>query len=168
TWITVMNPTTIIVTVPAHSVGNADVTVTTTVGTGTLVNGYTYLGASLETTTTVSASPNPSVEGQNVEITATVAGPDYGRGIGAPTGTVTFTGPGGLNQTVALDSSGAASLTSASLTTGTVTATYNGDSDFIGSTGTVGIVVNPTIKMPTTTSVSATPDHSVEGQSVEL
>src|SRR5690606_12039413 len=58
TWITVMNPTTIIVSVPAHSVGNADVTVTTTVGTGTLVNGYTYLGASLETTTTVSASPN--------------------------------------------------------------------------------------------------------------
>ncbi|MGI5447553.1 Ig-like domain-containing protein [Streptomyces sp. CA-243310] len=48
-----------------------------------------------------------------------------------PTGTVTFTGPGGLNETVTLDAGGTACLTTTALETGTVTATYNGDGCFL-------------------------------------
>ena len=116
------------------------------------------------TTTAVTAVPNPSVCGQSVTVCATVTTNAPGSGI--PTGTVTFTGPGGLNQTVALDATGKACLTSTSLATGTVTATYNGEGPcFAGSSGTVGVTVNPA---STTTAVTAVPNPSVCGQSVTV
>ncbi|OEV07833.1 Ig-like domain repeat protein, partial [Streptomyces nanshensis] len=77
-----------------------------------------------------------------VELCATVT--TDAPGSGTPTGMVTFTGPGGLNQTVPLDATGQACLTTDVLTTGTVTATYLGDGAcFLGSVGTAAVTVNP-------------------------
>ncbi|WP_285684411.1 Ig-like domain repeat protein [Actinoplanes sp. NBRC 103695] len=115
------------------------------------------------TTTTVVSAPEPSVTGESVEVCATVATTPPGSG--TPTGSVTFTGPGGLNQTVALDGAGEACITTTSLATGTVTATYGGDSVVTGSTGTASVTVNPA---DTSTAVTATPDPSVTSESVEI
>ncbi len=88
------------------------------------------------TTTALSASPNPSVYGQPVTFTATVAS---GTGSGTPTGSVTFMdgtttlNPGGTQ----LNSSGVASFTTSALAVGdhpAITAVYSGYSNFGGST----------------------------------
>ncbi|WP_181764987.1 Ig-like domain-containing protein [Streptomyces albidus (ex Kaewkla and Franco 2022)] len=163
-------------TVPLNGAGQACLT-TTSLATGTITavyNGDTCHNTSTgtvavtvnpaATTTVVTATPNPSVCGQSVELCAVVT--TNAPGSGVPTGTVTFTGPGGLNQTVALDVTGEACFTTTALTDGTVTATYNGESPcFAGSVGTVAVTVDPA---PTSTVVTATPNPSVCGQSVEL
>ena len=89
------------------------------------------------TTTTLSSSANPSVVGQPVTYTATVA--PVPPATGTPTGTVTFNDgasaiPGCAS--VALDSSGAATCTTSDLAAGThnITAIYSGDSTFAQST----------------------------------
>ena len=85
------------------------------------------------TTTTVTASPNPSIVGQNVTFKATVLSPTV-----VPVGTVTFTAGTLTLGTVNL-ANGKASLTTSALPAGTttVTATYNGTSNISGSGGTV-------------------------------
>ncbi|MFF2189451.1 Ig-like domain repeat protein, partial [Streptomyces sp. NPDC058155] len=114
-------------------------------------------------TTTVTATPATSVCGQSVTLCATVSITPPGSG--TPTGTVTFTGPGGLNQTVPLNASGQACITTTSLSSGTVTATYNGTNCAGGSSGSVAVTVN---EAATTTTVTATPATSVCGQSVTV
>ncbi|MFF7234469.1 hypothetical protein [Streptomyces sioyaensis] len=57
-----------------------------------------------------------------MQVCATVAA--LGPGSGTPTGPVTFTDSGGLNQTVTLDGTGQACLASSTLTPGTITAVY--------------------------------------------
>ncbi|MFD9153408.1 Ig-like domain repeat protein, partial [Streptomyces goshikiensis] len=114
-------------------------------------------------TTTVSVNPNPSVCGQTVTLCATVNA--VAPGSGTPTGTVTFTGPGGLNTTVPLDPDGTACITTTVLETGTVTVTYNGDSCFLPSTGTAPVTVN---QAASTTTLSVNPNPSVCGQTVTL
>ncbi|MCC0100743.1 Ig-like domain repeat protein, partial [Streptomyces flavotricini] len=84
-------------------------------------------------------------------------------GSGTPTGTVTFTGPGGLNVTLALDAGGTACVTTTTLETGTVTAVYNGDGCFSASTGTAPVTVN---QASSTVSVTVDPNPSVCGQTV--
>ena len=116
-----------------------------------------------DTTTVVTAGPEPSVCGQPVTLCATVTTEPPGTGV--PTGTVTFTGPGGFSQTAALDPTGQACVTTTTLTTGTVTAAYNGDSCTAPSTGTVEVTVNEAL---TNTDVAVTPDPSVCGQSVTV
>lgn len=136
----------------------------------------TVTPAAAQTVTTVTAAPNPSYAGQLVSITATVGIGNWIPGsnlppypvspnLGMPTGTVTFTGPGGLNETVTLNGVGQASLTTSTLETGTITAVYNGDSQYNGSTGTAQVTVNTP---ETTTTVTATPDPSFAGQSVTV
>jgi hypothetical protein len=151
--------------------------VTTMLQTGTITATYngdgSFFGSSTgtvavtvtpgESTTTLTALPNPSVFGQPVEIAATITA--NAPASGTPTGTVTFTGPGGLNQTVALDSSGRAALITATLTSGTVTATYNGDAGFNHSSGTITVTVNPGAS---TTTLTATPNPSVFGEAVTV
>ncbi|NBM21313.1 Ig-like domain-containing protein, partial [Streptomyces sp. GC420] len=75
------------------------------------------------TTTSVSSSPDPSVFGQPVLFTATVA--PVAPGAGTPTGTVTFTIDGDVVP-VLLDENSTATLTRAVLPAGTysVTADY--------------------------------------------
>ncbi|OEV14054.1 hypothetical protein AN220_29070, partial [Streptomyces nanshensis] len=108
------------------------------------------------TTTTVTATPSPSVCGESVTVCATVTADPPGSG--TPTGTVTFTGPGGLNQTVPLDATGEACFTTTSLSTGTITAVYNGSACNLPSTDTTAVTVNAAA---TTTAVTASPDPSV-------
>ncbi|MFI0904088.1 Ig-like domain-containing protein, partial [Streptomyces sioyaensis] len=105
------------------------------------------------TTTTVTSSPDPSLFGQPVTFTATVA--PVSPGAGTPTGTVTFVIAGGPTLTAPLVA-GTASVTTSSLSVGShaVTATYGGDGNFNGSSGTDSQLVN---KASTTTTVTSSP-----------
>ncbi|WP_181764591.1 Ig-like domain-containing protein [Streptomyces albidus (ex Kaewkla and Franco 2022)] len=117
------------------------------------------------TTTTVTSSPDPSVFGQPVTLSATVA--PVPPGTGTPTGTVTFTvsGSGGGTYTAPLNASGIAGVTIGALGPGThnVTASYGGDAGFAGSTGSDAHTVD---RAATSTSVVSSPDPSVFGQDV--
>ena len=104
------------------------------------------------TTTNPVSMTNPSSYGQSVMLTATVGAALPGSG--TPTGTVTF-----YDGAVALGSSalsnGTATVSVTTLTVGThsITATYSGDTNFTGSTsGALSQVVNPAA---TTTTVSS-------------
>ncbi|QIY59999.1 Ig-like domain repeat protein [Streptomyces sp. RPA4-5] len=118
------------------------------------------------TTTAVSTTPDPSVVGQSVTFSATVA--PVAPGAGTPTGTVTFVATDGVT-TVTLTgtlSGGTTSVTTNGLVTAgvyVVTATYSGDADFTGSTGADTQTVT---QASTTTALSSSPDPSVVGQPV--
>ena len=92
------------------------------------------------TTTSVSSSANPSLLGQNVTFTATVA--VMSPGSGTPTGTVTFAdgsttiGTGTLSQVGGVDQ---ATFSTSQLSVGpqTITASFGGDSNFKGSSGSL-------------------------------
>ena len=92
------------------------------------------------TTTKVSSSTNPSVAGQSVTFTATVA--VVAPGVGTPTGTVGWSSNTGCGTTAV--SAGKATCTTSSLPGGTdtVTANYNGDATHGTSNGSVSQVVN--------------------------
>src|SRR5437016_9650012 len=117
------------------------------------------------TSTTLNSTPNPSVFGQPVTLTATVA-PVVPDTI-APTGTVTFRdGPTTLGTVTLVN--GSASLVTAALTVGahSLTASYSGDLEFTASTSAVRTqTVNPG---PTATTLTTTPNPSVVGQAVTL
>jgi hypothetical protein len=119
-------------------------------------------GVPAGTTTTITSSMNPSVQGKSVAFTATVT-PQSGSG--TPTGTVTFE-----NGTTVL---GNVALTGGSATFGTITlpqgsdsitAVYGGSSTFSGSTSSP---LTQNVQAVTTTTVtSSSPNPSVYGQSV--
>jgi hypothetical protein len=90
------------------------------------------------TSTVVSSSANPSAFLQSVTFSATVT--TNAPGSGTPTGTVTFNdGKGFGSVTVAVNSSGVATFTTSKLTVGThsITASYNGDTNFTSSASPV-------------------------------
>ena len=89
------------------------------------------------TTTSVAASPSPATAGQAVTIVATIAP-------AAATGTVTFTDGGTMLGTATL-TNGSASLTTNALAEGahTLGVTYGGDGNFLGSSGSAALTVNP-------------------------
>ncbi|MEV7795892.1 Ig-like domain repeat protein [Streptomyces sp. NPDC087512] len=117
------------------------------------------------TTTSVTSAPDPSVVGQPVTLTATVA--PVTPGAGTPTGTVTFNFGDGTTPATATLTGGTATLTrpytSRSGGLITVTATYGGDTDFAGSSDSRSHTLN---RASTTTSVTSAPDPSVVGQPV--
>jgi len=115
-------------------------------------------------TTSIASSPNPSVYGQAVTLTAVVSS----GGSVIPTGTVTFmdSGVSSVLGTANLDSNGHGSYVVSTLTTGghSIVAVYGGDSNFTGSTS---LAVLQAVNMcPTTTSISSSLDPSNLGQSV--
>src|SRR2546427_1643446 len=116
------------------------------------------------TSTTLTSTPNPSVFGQAVTLSATVRGP-VGDPLG-PTGTVTFKDGATTLAAVALVNGNAAIVTSA-LTTGnhSLTAVYGGSANFLTSTSPA---VNQVVNSQTTTSLTAPPNPSVIGQAVTL
>ncbi len=128
---------------------NSGATYTMTSGAGTCSvianqSGNTNYSAAAQVTKSVTATPasasvnvgstlNPSSYGQAVSFTASVTG-------SSPTGTVQFTVDGGaFGSPVTLVSGSAASGSISTLTNGThtVSATYSGDSNNSGSTGTL-------------------------------
>lgn len=113
-----------------------------------------------DTSTVVSSSPNPSVPGQTVTFTATVSVAPPGTG--TPTGTVTFfdgTEPLGSSAL----SSGQAVLEISTLTLGghAITATYQGDDDFNGSTSAELIQTVQEISPPSAVIATANSASSV-------
>ncbi|MFI8437113.1 Ig-like domain repeat protein, partial [Streptomyces sp. NPDC079020] len=126
----------------------------------------THTVAQAATSTVVLASPDPSVFGQQLVVTATVA--PVAPGAGVPTGAVTFSVSGGETATVSLDAVGTAGFTTSTpVGTGdhTITAVYSGDIDFTTSTGTATQTVG---QASTTTAVTSSPDPSTFGEQVTL
>ena len=127
--------------------------------------GGTHTVNQASTTTTLADVPDPSVVGQSVTFTATVA--PVAPGAGTPTGTVVFDfGDGNVSGPIALVGGVASTTHTYTTTTGspfTLTATYGGDSNFSGSAGGGTHTVN---QASTTTTLTDVPDPSVVGQSV--
>ncbi|WP_148045050.1 beta strand repeat-containing protein [Nocardioides marmorisolisilvae] len=116
-------------------------------------------------TSTTLSQPVTIVHGQSTSFTATVARTNGSTG--TPTGTVQFKLDGNDYALVTLDGSGVATTSpDAGLSTGshTITAVYNGDSNFIGSTAAdKTLTIN---KASTTTSLTDAPSPTVSGQGV--
>ena len=132
-------------------------------GIGT--NAVTLTEVGCLTTTTVASSNNPSVLGQSVTYTATVAD----SGSGAPTGTITFLDGTSVLGTALLapSSNGVATITETYTTAigvHTIGAVYGGDINYISSTATA--LTQTIVQAATTTTVSALPNTSTLGQSV--
>jgi hypothetical protein len=145
-------------TAPVNPSGVATLTITTlAVGTYTLTAQYsgnaiflssnsaavsvTVSGQDGMTTTNLTASPNPVIAGQTLTLTAAVEG----TGSTVPGGTVNFMNGSVLLGTATLNSSGVATLTTASLAAETysLSAQYSGDANFLSSTSTaVSVTVN--------------------------
>ena len=112
----------------------------TTFGGGSAHGTVFKLTPLTSTTTVLTSTPNPSEVGQLVTLTATVSP-------AGPTGTVDFTSNGtGISGCSAVPlSSGMAVCTTSTLALGTdaIVATYSGDSNYSGSSGTLSQIVNP-------------------------
>jgi hypothetical protein len=118
----------------------------------------------LSTTATLASSVNPLVYGQSLTFTATVAA--VSPGAGTPTGTVAFKEGASLLGTGTLDASARATFSTSALAVGThsITAYYWGDPIFGPCTSApLTQTVNP---VSTTTTLTASPNPSVYGQSV--
>jgi hypothetical protein len=116
------------------------------------------------TTTTVALSVNPSVYGQAVTFTTTVTADSPGAG--TPTGTVTFKDGTIVLATGTLNASAVATFSTSALGVGnhSITAVYNGDLNFSGSTAAaLAEVVN---HASTTTRLTSSRNPSVYGQAV--
>ena len=85
------------------------------------------------TTTTLTSSPNPSVVGRPVVLTATVSSNTSASPV--PTGTVTFTNGAVTLGTATLDPSGKGTISTSTLPVGadSITAVYSGDNNFASS-----------------------------------
>ena len=125
---------------------------------------FTQVVDQAATTTTVSASPNPSVFGQSATFIATVAA--RAPGSGTPTGSVTFMdGTASLGSVSLANGTASFSASSLSVASHNITAVYAGDANYTGSTSASAVtqVVN---RANTATSLTAAPNESTFGQSV--
>src|SRR6185503_13215968 len=117
------------------------------------------------TTTSLASSPNPSVVGQSVALTATVA--VTSPGAGSPGGSVEFF-DGVTSLGTAPVSAGSALLNTSALAVGphSLTAVYSGNTSFSGSTSAAhGHTVN---QAATSTSLTSTPNPSTFGANATL
>lgn len=115
-------------------------------------------------TTALSLSASTSTVGQQITLTAKVAGPSGSTAI--PTGTVTFFSGSGTLGTGKLDATGTATYASSSFsaTTYTLTASYGGDNTYSTSSSTAQtLVVTPD---PTTTTLTISPAAASTGQTI--
>lgn len=114
------------------------------------------------TSLTVSASPNPSVVGQAVIVGVTVNAA-FG---GTPTGSVAISDSTGASCTATLSGgAGQCSLLPGKPGADTISASYAGDSNFIGSSNQLSEQVN---KANTTTSVTSSPNPSLLNQTITV
>jgi hypothetical protein len=143
-------------TIKASYPGDTSFKASTSAGVAQIVDKYT-------TSMALTSSLDPSTFGQSVTLTAVVtsAGPS------TPTGNVVFKNGTTNLATVALNSSGTATLTRSNLPAGTlsITATFNGDTQSAMSSANLSQVVNPAT---TTTALKSSRNPSTSGQSVTL
>ncbi len=121
------------------------------------------------TTTAVTSSVNPSVFGQPVTFTATVS--PVAPGTGTPTGTVSFFDGANPISCIAAGTlaSGVATCTTSSLPVAshTITTSYPGDANFIGSVGSLtGNNPEVVIRASTSTTVTSSQNPQTAGQAV--
>jgi uncharacterized repeat protein (TIGR03803 family) len=117
----------------------------------------------VSTTTVLTSAPNPSYQGENVTMTATVTAQNGS----TPSGTVVFNSNGAQIGSAQLDNSGVAVLNFANLAAGSdsLTAVYQGSPTLASSTSnTVAQVVHP----DGIVAVTSTPNPSTAGQSVTI
>ena len=153
----------------ASSVGEA-ITATATVLTGSLAGSTSEFSAlskaiNVQTTTTLTSSVNPSVYGQAVTFTATVAA--AASGAGTPTGSVQFVVDGtnfGAPVNLVNGSATSPSINSLGVGNHTVTAVYSGDPTFL--TSTAANLTQTVNQASTTASVSSSLNPSAYTQSV--
>ncbi|WGX95434.1 Ig-like domain-containing protein [Nocardioides sp. L-11A] len=126
-----------------------------------------------DTTTVVQATPSPSVQDQNVQLTAAVAA--VSPGSGSPTGTVTFYAGSeslGAVPLVASPSGSVATLDVDDLAPGThqITARYTGDTDYRTSEAeaVAHTVIPGTAVVATTTTLTSSANPSSYGQQVRF
>ena len=109
---------------------------------------------------------SPSVFGQAIALTATVAAAAPGAGL--PTGTVTFEDNGvaltGGSDVAVTDGAASLSISSMSVGTGLITAVYSGDGNFTGSTSAVD--AHAVDQAGTTTTLADSANPSASGQPV--
>jgi hypothetical protein len=113
------------------------------------------------TTTITADTPDPTIPGQVVAVNVTVSGSGT-----IPTGTVDITGAN-TNCSITL-SGGSGSCTVIFNTTGikTLTATYNGNANYAGSSDTESHTVSTGLAATSTAITDDTPDPSTPGQAV--
>jgi uncharacterized repeat protein (TIGR03803 family) len=119
----------------------------TTMGGGIYDQGTVFrlsLPVLVPTTTALVTDPNPSNLGQLVTITATVGPP----GPPIPTGTVSFTSngtaiPGCTAVLLASDRTAVCTTSTLAVGTDAIVATYSGDTNYSGSSGSLSQLVNP-------------------------
>jgi uncharacterized repeat protein (TIGR03803 family) len=98
------------------------------------------------TMTAVTSTPDPSTLGQEVTITAAVTPGELGGPI--PTGTVGFTSnsvaiPGCTDVTLSQSLTAQCATSTLAVGTDVIVATYSGDSNYVGSSGSLVQIVNP-------------------------
>ncbi len=116
------------------------------------------------TSTTLLSSVNPSVFGQSITFTATVA--PVAPGTGLASGTVTFKDGTTTLGTGTLNASDQASFSTSALSVAghSITAVYGGDVDFVASTSSA--LTQTVSRANTTTTLNSSMNPSVFGQSV--
>ncbi len=151
----------------ALSVGSHSITVVYAGDTDFTTSTSSALSQTIDqsaSTSSVASSANPSVFGQSVTFTATVAASAPGAGI--PTGTVTFLDGATTLGSGTLDGSGQTTFSTAALSVGShsITVVYAGDTNFTTSTSSaLSQIVD---QASTTSSVASSANPSVSGQSV--
>jgi hypothetical protein len=156
--VTFRDGTAVLGTVPVDDSGQAALTVSLGVGNHALTASFAGTGGFADSSSAAAAvtvnrgatavalqsSVNPVVTGQAVTFTAGVAA--VAPGDGRPTGTVTFRDGTVVLGTVAVGAGGTATLTTSFAVAGghLITAVYNGDPNFNGSSQVLTVQVNAT------------------------
>jgi hypothetical protein len=114
------------------------------------------------TSTTLTSSPNPSISGQSVTFTAAVTSVN-----GTPSGSIQFIDNGTPIGTSALNASGIATFSTATLTVGdhNITATYIPTGTFAGSTTSITQTVSA---ITNTVNITSSLNPSTFGQSITI
>src|SRR5438445_1491768 len=154
-------------TAGSHSLTASYGGVTNTFG-GSTSSAVTQTVSKSNTTATLASSANPSVFGQSVTFTATLAAVSPGAGNPPAGDTATFKDGANTIGTANTNASGIATLTISSLSISgsphSITASYPGDANFnLSTSSALSQTVSPA---STTTSVSSSTNPSVFGQSV--
>jgi hypothetical protein len=137
-------------------------------GTGTFANSASTAAAVTvsrdATVVALASSLNPAATGQAVTFTATISA--LAPGMGVPTGTVTFKDGTVVLETVSVGPGGKATLTTSFAVAGghAITAVYNGDTNFVGSSQSLTEQVNAPAVQATTPTLAASANPIRVGQ----